>query len=256
MTTLTRACCCSAGTTVCFVRHRASPDESVRFIEEFRSTARRRRRPDDSRRGRVGAGIPCGRATGRHVAELDRHSTPRDHLPQCRRAVDARSGSDRHGSLASLLGDDQRALEIQAEVFDLANEPAMTPITLQSLVAKAMTGSRSVTRKWPTTIRVARAHVLRDYPYFDSVAYTYEAGAGAGDRRGRSETAGRLLGAPGTWRDGRNAARMWPLLQPQRDQSRRRSRPGSALTPWNSSAPKAQRGPPPIRCPARRARPD
>jgi len=125
-------------------------------------------------------------------------------------------GLTARGSLASLLGDEARALQIQAEVYELAERSGNDAIALQSLVAQAMShlalGDAAEARR-----RLSDALTyFQNYPYFDSVAYAYEAGAGLAIAEDTPEVAGRLLGAADMARR-TMAAALWPLLQPQRD---------------------------------------
>jgi len=125
-------------------------------------------------------------------------------------------GLTARGSLASLLGDEARALAIQAEVLDLAVTTGNDAVALQSLVAQAMS---RLTMDEPDEARALLHQALpffENYPYFDSVAYAYEAGAGLATAEGRYDDAGRLLGAADMARR-TIAAALWPLLQPQRD---------------------------------------
>jgi predicted ATPase len=125
-------------------------------------------------------------------------------------------GLTARGSLASLLGDDARSIAIQREVFDLAVKAGNDAVALQSLVAQAMS---QLTLGEPGEARALLVQALpffENYPYFDSVAYAYEAGAGLALAEGRHDDAGRLLGAADMARR-TIAAALWPLLQPQRD---------------------------------------
>jgi predicted ATPase len=125
-------------------------------------------------------------------------------------------GLTARGSLTSLMGDEDTALQIQREVFELAERTGNDAIALQALVAQAMS---HLARNEPADAR-ARLHTalsyFQNYPYFESVAYAYEAGAGLAIAENRPEVAGHLLGAADIARR-TMAAALWPLLQPQRD---------------------------------------
>ena len=101
-------------------------------------------------------------------------------------------------------------------MFDFADQAGNDAIALQSLVAQAMShltlGDAKAARDF---LRQALTY-FEDYPYFDSVAYAYEAGAGLAIAEDAPEVAGRLLGAADMARR-TIAAAIWPLLQPQRD---------------------------------------
>jgi predicted ATPase len=202
-----------AGTAVSFAAGKY--DESLRFIEEFESL----RDAVDDQMILGAAELARAFLAGEQldITELDRRLDAAETI--FRNAGELWMlgvGLTARGSLASLLGDDQRALDIQAEVFDLANQAGNDAIALQSLVARAMS---RLTLGDP---EAARDHLRRaltffeDYPYFDSVAYAYEAGAGLAIAEDAPETAGRLLGAADMARRA-IAAALWPLLQPQRD---------------------------------------
>jgi tetratricopeptide (TPR) repeat protein len=125
-------------------------------------------------------------------------------------------GLTARGSLAALMGDHAQALAIQAEVFELANRTGNDAVALQALVAQAMSHLAL------DDLDAARKHLadalayFQNYPYFDSVAYAYEAGAGVAVADGDPRVAARLLGAADRARQ-TMAAALWPLLQPQRD---------------------------------------
>jgi predicted ATPase len=125
-------------------------------------------------------------------------------------------GLTARGSLTSLMGDEEGALVIQREVFELADRVGNDAIALQSSIAQAMS---HLVRDEPSRARECLRTALsyfQNYPYFDSVAYAYEAGAGLAIAEGAPEIAGHLLGAADMARR-TMAAPLWPLLQPQRD---------------------------------------
>jgi predicted ATPase len=120
------------------------------------------------------------------------------------------------GSLTALMGDDATALELQREAFDQADVSGNDAIALQALIAQAMS---HLALDDPDSARARLRHALiyfEDYPYFDSVAYAYEAGAGLALAEDATDVAGQLLGAADMARR-TMAAPLWPLLQPQRD---------------------------------------
>jgi predicted ATPase len=190
-------------------------EESQHFIEEF-----------DHLRDAVDDQMILGAAELAHsflagerldLAALDQHL---DAAEQIFRAADELwmlgVGLTARGSLTALLGDDARALGIQAEVHELADRVGNDAIGLQSLVAQAMS---RLTLAEPRAARSLLRQALRyfeDYPYFDSVAYAYEAGAGLAMAEEDTVTAGLLLGAADIARR-TIASPLWPLLQPQRD---------------------------------------
>jgi hypothetical protein len=120
------------------------------------------------------------------------------------------------GALASLEGDEQTALKFQTEVFDLAVQTGNDAMELQSLIAQSMSHLRSgdITNA-RSALRTALPY-FEDYPYFESVAYAYEAGAALSLASDNALDAARLLGAADMARR-TSAAALWPLLKPQRD---------------------------------------
>jgi predicted ATPase len=120
------------------------------------------------------------------------------------------------GSLASLLGDEADSLKIQAEVFDLAVQTGNDAMALQALIAQSMSHLRSGDPNSARSALRAALPYFEDYPYFESVAYAYEAGAALSMASERPEAAARLLGAADRARK-TSAAALWPLLKPQRD---------------------------------------
>jgi hypothetical protein len=120
------------------------------------------------------------------------------------------------GSLASLLGDEADSLKIQAEVFDLAVRTGNDAMALQALIAQSMSHLRSGDRDSARAALRAALPYFEDYPYFESVAYAYEAGAALAMATDRAPEAARLLGAADRARK-TSAAALWPLLKPQRD---------------------------------------
>jgi predicted ATPase len=202
-----------AATTVSFAAGRY--DASQKFIEEFEAL---RDAVDDQMilgAAQLARAFLAGEKLD--VAELDRRL---DAAERIFRDADELwmlgVGLTARGSLASLLGDEDRALKIQAEVFELAGRVGNDAVALQSLVAQAMS---RLTLGEPAAARELLRESLRffeNYPYFDSVAYAYEAGAGLAIAEDDADTAGRLLGAADAARR-TIAAALWPLLQPQRD---------------------------------------
>ncbi len=202
-----------AGATVSFAAGKY--EESERFIEEFEAL---RAAVDDQMilgAAELARAFLAGEKLD--IAELDRRL---DAAEKIFRNADELwmlgVGLTARGSLASLLGDEDRALKIQAEVFDLAERVGNDAVALQALVAQAMSrltlGDPHAAREH---LRQA-LHFFENYPYFDSVAYAYEAGAGLAIAEDAPDTAGRLLGAADMARR-TIAAALWPLLQPQRD---------------------------------------
>jgi hypothetical protein len=202
-----------AGSTVSFAA--GAYEESRHFIEEFEGL---RDAVDDQMilgAAHLAHAFLAGEALD--VAEIERRL---DAAEQVFRAADEwwmlGFGLTARGSLVALMGDGERALTIQAEVFELAERTGNDAIALQSLVAQAMT---HLSARRPEEARAFLQRALQyfqNYPYFESVAYAYEAGAGLAIAEGESATAGRLLGAADMARR-TMAAALWPLLQPQRD---------------------------------------
>jgi hypothetical protein len=125
-------------------------------------------------------------------------------------------GLTARGSLTSLMGDERSALEIQREVHELGERSGNDAIALQALIAQAMS---HLVLEEPDDARARLRDALayfENYPYFDSVAYAYEAGAGLAFCEDALGVAGQLLGAADMARR-TMAAPLWPLLQPQRD---------------------------------------
>jgi hypothetical protein len=120
------------------------------------------------------------------------------------------------GALASLLGDEDRARSMQTEVFELADRTGNDAIALQSLVARAMSDLSTDDPEGARALLRQALPYFQDYPYFESVAFAYEAGAGLAIATGEPETAGHLLGAADMGRR-TMAAALWPLQQPKRD---------------------------------------
>ena len=120
------------------------------------------------------------------------------------------------GALASLEGDEQTALEFQTEAFDLAVQTGNDAMELQSLIAQCMSHLRSGDSTNARSALRAALSYFEDYPYFESVAYAYEAGAALSLASDDSPDAARLLGAADMARR-TSAAALWPLLKPQRD---------------------------------------
>ena len=190
-------------------------DDAKRFIDEFE--LRRDAVDDQMIIGAAHLARAFLAGVELDIAELDRRL---DEAEKVFRAADELwmlgLGLTARGSLASLLGDEDRARHIQAEVFTLAERTGNDAIALQSLVAQAMSHLSS------GELDEARGYLqkgllyFQHYPYFDSVAYAYEAGAGLAIAESEPTTAGHLLGAADMARR-TMAAALWPLLQPQRD---------------------------------------